>query len=45
MTIKPGNKDYRVLVNGTNIDGETDLDHNDRLCFGSSQFWVFQNPK
>eukprot|EP00095_Tigriopus_kingsejongensis_P011917 maker-scaffold507_size152468-snap-gene-0.36 protein:Tk11917 transcript:maker-scaffold507_size152468-snap-gene-0.36-mRNA-1 annotation:"kinesin-like protein kif28p-like" len=43
-TIKPFEKDCRILVNGSSITGETDLDHNDRLVFGSTQTWVFQNP-
>lgn len=42
--IKPKEKDCRILVNGTAIAGETDLDHNDRLVFGSTQTWLFQNP-
>ena len=24
---------------------KTDLDHNDRIVFGSTHIWVFQNPK
>ncbi|TRY68620.1 hypothetical protein TCAL_12159 [Tigriopus californicus] len=44
FTIKPKEKDCRILVNGTAIAGETDLDHNDRLVFGSTQTWLFQNP-
>ena len=35
----------RILVNGDAITGETELKHNDRLVFGSTQLWVFQNPK
>lgn len=42
--IRPVEKDCRILVNGTAIAGETDLDHNDRLVFGSTHLWVFQNP-
>ena len=33
------------MVNGSAITGETDLDHNDRLVFGSTHMWVFQNPQ
>ena len=43
--IKPGEKDCRILVNGDTITSETELHHNDRLVFGSTQLWVFQNPK
>merc|ERR1719340_309363 len=43
--IKPGERDCRILVNGDAITGETELKHNDRLVFGSTQLWVFQNPK
>ena len=35
----------RILVNGDAINGEVELKHNDRLVFGSTQLWVFQNPK
>ena len=42
VKIRPCEKDCRVLVNGTAITGETDLDHNDRLVFGSSHTWVFK---
>ncbi len=34
-----------MLVNGTAITGETDLEHNDRMVFGSTHIWVFQNPR
>ncbi|XP_066989396.1 kinesin-like protein KIF28 [Macrobrachium rosenbergii] len=44
VNIKPVNTDCRVLVNGSPIQGETTLCHNDRLVFGSTQIWVFQNP-
>jgi kinesin family protein 1 len=44
VRIKPCEKDCRVLVNGSVITGETDLDHNDRLVFGSTHIWVFGNP-
>ena len=43
--IKPGEKDCRILVNGDTISAETQIHHNDRLVFGSTQVWVFQNPK
>ena len=43
--IKPGERDCRILVNGDAITSETELHHNDRLVFGSTQLWVFQNPK
>jgi len=43
--IKPGEKDCRILVNGDAITSEVELQHNDRLVFGSTQVWVFQNPK
>lgn len=44
VNIKPVNTDCRILVNGSPIQGETTLCHNDRLVFGSTQIWVFQNP-
>ncbi|KAF0296590.1 Kinesin-like protein KIF28P [Amphibalanus amphitrite] len=44
VNIKPCNTDCRVLVNGTPIQGETTLCHNDRLVFGGTQIWVFANP-
>ncbi|XP_069953210.1 kinesin-like protein KIF28 [Cherax quadricarinatus] len=44
VSIKPFNTDCRVLVNGSAIQGETTLCHNDRLLFGATQMWVFQNP-
>lgn len=44
VSIKPVTPDCRVLVNGTAIPGETPLCHNDRLLFGATQLWVFQNP-
>ena len=43
--IKQGEKDCRILVNGEPITEEVELHHNDRLVFGSTQLWVFQNPK
>jgi len=43
--IKQMEKDCRVLVNGEAITDEVELHHNDRLVFGSTQLWVFQNPK
>ncbi len=42
--MKPVSKDCRCLVNGAEIQGETDLEHNDRIVLGSTQVWVFQNP-
>ena len=45
VKIRPYEKECRILVNGAPITGETDLDHNDRLVFGSTHIWVFQNPK
>ncbi|XP_063871952.1 kinesin-like protein KIF28P [Scylla paramamosain] len=44
VTVKPTNTDCRVLVNGSQVQGETTLCHNDRLVFGATQMWVFQNP-
>ncbi|QQP52766.1 Uncharacterized protein FKW44_005013, partial [Caligus rogercresseyi] len=41
---KPFEKDCRILVNGTAITGDTILEHNDRLVFGSTHIWVYQNP-
>ena len=43
--MKQGERDCRILVNGDAINGEVELHHNDRLVFGSTQLWVFQNPK
>merc|ERR1719400_1838343 len=43
--IRQGERDCRILVNGDAITGETELQHNDRLVFGSTQLWVFQNPR
>ena len=43
--MKQGEKDCRILVNGDAISSEVELHHNDRLVFGSTQLWVFQNPK
>ena len=43
--IRPVQEDARVLVNGMPVQKETVLRHNDRLVFGSTQMWVFQNPK
>ena len=45
VKIRPTTKECRILVNGAAINGETDLDHNDRIVFGSTHIWVFQNPK
>nr|XP_040578221.1 kinesin-like protein KIF28P isoform X1 [Lepeophtheirus salmonis]XP_040578231.1 kinesin-like protein KIF28P isoform X1 [Lepeophtheirus salmonis]XP_040578235.1 kinesin-like protein KIF28P isoform X1 [Lepeophtheirus salmonis] len=45
VSIKPFEKDCRILVNGTSITGDTDLEHNDRLVFGSTHIWVYQNPQ
>ena len=45
VKIRPFTKECRILVNGAAINGETDLDHNDRIVFGSTHIWVFQNPK
>ena len=44
IKIRPTTKECRILVNGAAISGETDLDHNDRIVFGSTHIWVFQNP-
>ena len=44
IKIRPFTKECRILVNGAAINGETDLDHNDRIVFGSTHIWVFQNP-
>jgi len=43
--VKPCNTECRLLVNGTPVQGETTLCHNDRLVFGSAQIWVFANPQ
>ncbi len=45
VKVKPCEKDCRILVNGSAITGETDLDHNDRLVFGSTHIWILGNPK
>jgi hypothetical protein len=45
VSIKPFNPDCRILLNGSEISGETNLCHNDRLMFGFTQLWVFENPK
>ena len=37
-------KDCRILVNGAPINGETPLEHNDRIVVGSTHIWIFQNP-
>ena len=37
VNIKPCNTDCRVLVNGTPIQGETTLCHNDRLASWSAR--------
>ena len=43
--LRQGERDCRILVNGDAITNEVELHHNDRLVFGSTQLWVFQNPK
>ncbi|CAG0919052.1 unnamed protein product [Notodromas monacha] len=45
VNLKPFNTDCRILVNGSEMAGETTLCHNDRIVFGFTQLWVFQNPK
>ena len=42
--ITPVEKDCRILVNGAPINGETPLEHNDRIVVGSTHIWIFQNP-
>ncbi|XP_071522909.1 LOW QUALITY PROTEIN: kinesin-like protein KIF28P [Panulirus ornatus] len=44
VIVKPVNTDCRLLVNGSPTQGETTLCHNDRLMFGATQLWLFQNP-
>ncbi|KAB7507962.1 Kinesin-like protein KIF28P [Armadillidium nasatum] len=38
VKLKPHNNDCRVLVNGNPINCETELQSNDRLMFGSTQY-------
>ncbi|KAK3595061.1 hypothetical protein CHS0354_043156 [Potamilus streckersoni] len=35
----------RIIRNGKPITGESELHHNDRLVFGTTQYFVFVNPK
>ena len=44
VRLRPLDEDCRVLVNGIAAQTETVLHHDDRLIFGSTQIWVFQNP-
>ena len=34
----------KVKVNGTNVEEQVELKHNDRILFGSSNMYVFINP-
>ena len=45
VKIRPFGEDCRILLNGAPITGATELEHNDRLVFGSTHTWVFQNPQ
>uniref|UniRef100_A0A2P2I1T5 Kinesin-like protein 6 n=1 Tax=Hirondellea gigas TaxID=1518452 RepID=A0A2P2I1T5_9CRUS len=44
VNLKPGNSECRVMVNGSLLQGEAELCHNDRLVIGSTQIWLFQHP-
>eukprot|EP00111_Clytia_hemisphaerica_P004193 TCONS_00011996-protein len=39
-----GVEDARILVNGEPSTGEIQLQHNDRIMFGTSHLYVFSNP-
>eukprot|EP01137_Pigoraptor_chileana_P032728 Opistho-2@22588 len=45
VKIKVGTPNARILVNGEQITGEIALNDKDRLVFGSSHTFVFENPK
>ena len=44
VRLRPLGEDCRVLINGTAVQSETVIHHNDRLVFGSTQMWIYQNP-
>ncbi|XP_064648285.1 kinesin-like protein KIF28P isoform X2 [Lineus longissimus] len=44
VTIKPCSG-AQLMINGQAVKGETLLHHNDRVLFGSSQFYIFHHPK
>ncbi len=45
MAIDKGSPTSRILVNGQPVTQKTDLDHNDRMMFGTTQLYVYANPK
>lgn len=45
VTLERGSVEARVLVNGELVSAPVTLQHNDRILFGTSQMYVFVNPR
>ncbi|XP_036362558.1 kinesin-like protein KIF28P isoform X1 [Octopus sinensis] len=44
-TIEPTDSNVRLLVNGVQVTSKTILHHNDRIVFGTTQYYVMVHPK
>ncbi|XP_033624378.1 kinesin-like protein KIF28P [Asterias rubens] len=42
--LEKASSDAKLLVNGDTVIGKIELDHNDRIMFGSNHLYVFQHP-
>ncbi|KAL5010885.1 hypothetical protein ScPMuIL_013190 [Solemya velum] len=45
FSIEPCAANLRLMRNGKSVTNKTVLKHNDRLIFGTTQYFVFANPK
>ncbi|KAH9524310.1 Kinesin-like protein kif28p [Bulinus truncatus] len=45
FTLEPGEPNVRLMHNGKAVIDKVELHHNDRVLFGTTQFFVFVHPK
>lgn len=45
FTLEPGEPNVRLLHNGVAVVDKVELNHNDRVLFGTTQFFAFVHPK
>ncbi|XP_038058147.1 kinesin-like protein KIF28P [Patiria miniata] len=43
--LEKASSDAKILINGDPLVGKMELDHNDRIMFGSNHLYVFQHPQ
>ncbi|KAK3784099.1 hypothetical protein RRG08_066087, partial [Elysia crispata] len=45
FTLEPGEPNVRLMHNGNAVVDKVELNHNDRVLFGTTQFFAFVHPK